>query len=52
MLKSWLGVSDSAKVIEPFENATANVSRNVWFSDSEIRNKPVYNDNFKYNPVT
>lgn len=52
VLKSWLGVSDSAKVIEPFENATANVSRNVWFSDSEIRNKPVYNDNFKYNPVT
>lgn len=52
VLKSWLGVSDSAKVIEPFENATANASRNVWFSDSEIRNKPVYNDNFKYNPVT
>lgn len=41
-----------AKLISPFENATANASRNVWFSDSEKRNKPVYNDNFKYNPVS
>ena len=41
-----------AKLISPFENATANVSRNVWFSDSTTKNKPVYNDNFKYNPVT
>ena len=55
VLKNWLGTmgsADSAKVIEPFENATANASRNVWFSDSEVRNKPVYNDNFKYNPIT
>lgn len=55
VLKSWLGTmgsADSAKVIEPFENATANASRNVWFSDSGKRNKPVYNDNFKYNPVS
>ena len=55
VLKNWLGTmgsADSAKVIEPFENATANASRNVWFSDSEKRNKPVYNDNFKYNPVS
>lgn len=41
-----------AKLISPFENATANVSRNVWFSDSTTKNKPVYNDNFKYNPVS
>lgn len=55
VLKNWLGTmgsADSAKVIEPFENATADVSRNVWFSDSGKRNKPVYNDNFKYNPVS
>lgn len=55
VLKNWLGTmgsADSAKVIEPFENATANASRNVWFSDSDVRNKPVYNDNFKYNPIT
>lgn len=55
VLKSWLGTmgsADSAKVIEPFENATADASRNVWFSDSGKRNKPVYNDNFKYNPVS
>lgn len=41
-----------AKLISPFENATANVSRNVWFSDSAVRNKACYNDNFKYNPVS
>lgn len=55
VLKNWLGAigsADSAKVIEPFENSTANTSRNVWFSDPEVRNKPVYNDNFKYNPIT
>ena len=55
VLKSWLGTmgsADNAKVIEPFENATADASRNVWFSDSGKRNKPVYNDNFKYNPVS
>lgn len=44
--------ADVAKLISPFENATANVSRNVWFSDSTTKNKPVYNDNFKYNPVS
>lgn len=44
--------ADNAKLISPFENATANVSRNVWFSDSAIRNKACYNDNFKYNPVS
>ena len=30
---------------------TADVARNVWFSDSNVRNMAVYNDNFKYNPV-
>ena len=34
------------------EQATANANRNVWFSDSSSRGKPVYNDNFKYNPST
>ena len=33
------------------EAGTADVARNVWFSDSGARNKVVYNDNFKYNPV-
>lgn len=44
--------ADSAALISPFENATANASRNVWFSDSAIKNKACYNDNLKYNPVT
>lgn len=30
---------------------TADAARNVWFSDSNVRNMAVYNDNFKYNPV-
>lgn len=33
------------------EAGTADVARNVWFSDNNARNKVVYNDNFKYNPV-
>lgn len=49
---SVASTANVAKLISPFENATANASRNVWFSDSEVRNKPVYNDNFKYNPIT
>lgn len=34
------------------EAGTADVARNVWFSDNTTRNKVVYNDNFKYNPVS
>ena len=34
------------------QNGTTNASRNVWFSDSSARGKPVYNDKFKYNPST
>lgn len=34
------------------QNAIANANRNVWFSDSNNRGKPVYNDSFKYNPST
>ena len=49
---SVASTANVAKLISSFENATANASRNVWFSDSEKRNKPVYNDNFKYNPVS
>lgn len=48
---SSASTANVAKLISPFENATADASRNVWFSDSTTRNKPVYNDNFKYNPV-
>jgi len=33
-------------------NGTDNSNRNVWFSDSSNRGKPVYNDKFKYNPST
>jgi len=33
-------------------NGTDNTNRNVWFSDSSARGKPVYNDKFKYNPST
>lgn len=33
-------------------NGTDNTNRNVWFSDSSNRGKPVYNDKFKYNPST
>lgn len=32
-------------------NATADVARHVWFSDSSIEAARVSNDNFKYNPV-
>lgn len=49
---SLAATANTAKTISPFENATANAARNVWFSDSATRNKPCYNDNFKYNPVT
>lgn len=31
---------------------TANVSRHVWFSDSNDETKRSYDDNFKYNPST
>lgn len=35
-----------------YEADTANVSRNVWFSDSAAVGKLVYDDDFKYNPST
>ena len=34
------------------ENATANSTRAVWFADSSQVGKPVYNNNFTYNPAT
>lgn len=34
------------------EVASANSARNVWFSDSNAVGRPVYNNNFKYNPST
>lgn len=49
---STASTANVAKLISPFENATADASRNVWFSDSATRNKACYNDNFKYNPVS
>lgn len=43
--------ADSARLISPFENATANVFRNVWFSDSDTSNKACYSPNIQYNPA-
>ena len=34
------------------ESATANATRAVWFADSSKVGKPVYNNNFTYNPST
>lgn len=34
------------------ESASTNASRNVWFSDANTVGRPVYNNNFKYNPST
>ena len=42
----------SARLISPFEIATANVFRNVWFSDSDTSNKACYSPNIQYNPAT
>ena len=44
--------ADSARLISPFEIGTANVFRNVWFSDSDMSNKACYNPNIQYNPAT
>lgn len=44
--------ADSASLISPFEIATANAFRNVWFSDSGTNNKACYNPNIQYNPST
>lgn len=44
--------ADSASLISPFEIATANAFRNVWFSDSDTNNKACYNPNIQYNPST
>ena len=46
------GNADSASLISPFEIATANAFRNVWFSDSSTNNKACYNPNIQYNPST
>lgn len=44
--------ANTAKLISPFENATDNTFRNVWFSDSGTNNKACYNANIQYNPAT
>lgn len=44
--------ADNARLISPFELATANSFRNVWFSDSSTNNKACYNPNIQYNPST
>lgn len=44
--------ANNASLISPFEFATANVFRNVWFSDSSTNNKACYNPNIQYNPST
>ena len=46
------GNAGSARLISPFEIATANVFRNVWFSDSDTSNKACYSPNIQYNPST
>lgn len=33
------------------EQATSSATRNVWFSDSAVRGKPCYSNNFTYNPA-
>lgn len=42
------GAANTVKAIE----GTANVARNVWFSDSSQREALVYSEKFKYNPYT
>lgn len=42
----------SAGTIVPFDKGMASAFRNVWFSDNTKNNKPVYNENIQYNPVT
>ena len=34
------------------ESGTANANRSVWFADSSAVGRPVYNNNFQYNPST
>lgn len=43
------GSADTATNVS-VTNATAAVSRHVWFSDSNTETKRAYNDSFKYNP--
>lgn len=42
----------NACLISPFESGTADVFRNVWFSDSDISNKACYSPNIQYNPAS
>lgn len=51
-LKGNADNATKAKFIEPFELATANSFRSVWFSDSGTNNKACYNSNIQYNPAT
>lgn len=51
-LKGNADSATKAKFIEPFELATANSFRSVWFSDSGTNNKACYNSNIQYNPAT
>lgn len=46
------GNANGAAACSNFENATANVYRNVWFSDSSNNAKPVYSSSIQYNPAT
>lgn len=51
-LKGNADSATKAKFIEPFELATVNSFRSVWFSDSGTNNKACYNSNIQYNPAT
>lgn len=41
----------AAKEVKDWGNASANVARHVWFSNSDADNQRVYSDSFKYNPA-
>ena len=47
-----LTISNKSFNYSAIEQGSANADRNVWFSDNTAVGKPVYNNNFKYNPST
>ena len=47
-----LTISNKSFNYSAIEQGSANADRNVWFSDNTAIGKPVYNNNFKYNPST
>ena len=39
-------------VYSGMEEANTNANRTIWFSDNSTQGKPVYDNDFKYNPVS